>query len=140
MDVYADKDWQSFGTVKEDGNLYADGTWNFNTNDRGRVCQATGTNSTVGNYYTIKADPSCPFPSGNLGQLVMKSGNTVTGYGICFALKAGQSLELRINDGDISDNAGSLQLRFVPSSVSQAIHDRVNYDSAGAAGEYWIQG
>lgn len=70
----------------------------------------------------------------------MKSGNTVTGYETCFALKAGQRLQLRINDGNLSDNEGSLQLRFVPSSVSQSRNDRVNYDSAGASGEYWIRG
>ncbi|MBC3365213.1 hypothetical protein [Pseudomonas sp. SWRI154] len=140
MDVYADKDWQHLGTVKEDGALYAEGTWCFNNNDRGRVCQATGTNSNAGNYNPIGADPTCPFPSGILGQLVRQSGSTIEGYGVCFHLKAGEPLILRINDGDLTDNVGYLTLRFVPSSVSAANNERLNYDSAGASGEYWIQG
>ncbi|MHC8391561.1 hypothetical protein ACYZTM_26810 [Pseudomonas sp. MDT2-39-1] len=135
LNVYANQDWQSFGTVREDGNLYADGLWNFNKDDRGRKCGANGNNSS-GLYYVMNADPSCPFPSGRMGQLVMRSGNTVTGYENYFSLKAGQIFELRINDGGLNDNEGSLLLRFVPSSVSKEIKDRVNPDRE--PGHYWI--
>lgn len=130
--VYANKGWQHIGKVPEAGNLYAEGEWCFNTNERqARTCNSKGSGSS-GNYFIIdigKDDSRYPYSGdrAKVGQLIFRVGEhgSPEAMDIRGEFSGGEDLWMTINDTENEDNDGFLTLRFVSAAASQANGNRM---------------
>jgi hypothetical protein len=122
--IHANKGWQRIGKIPSAGNLYADGTWCFNTRERdARTCDAKGYGVGKGNYYIMnidKGDKKYPYSGEKaiVGQAIFRVGENGSpeALGLRGAFRGGEDVWMMINDtfDGLDDNDGSLQLRFVP--------------------------
>ncbi|WP_174186248.1 hypothetical protein [Nocardia barduliensis] len=133
-EIHANKGWQHIGKIPEAGNLYADGSWSFNSNSgEACTCKSDGT-GLQGNYYVQeirKGDPKYPYSGdeARVGQVIYRVGE----QGLPEALDlrrhfaGGEDVWMRINDLDsgLGDNKGSLKLRFCSARESAEYNQRM---------------
>lgn len=129
--LYANQGWQNVGRTPSEGRLFADGMWCFNTSERtARSCNSNGQGNT-GNYYIIKVegDRSFPYsgPNAKCGQALIRIGNngSVESLERNSYFLGGEDLWMQINDNDIQNNDGALDLRFVSKVESDATGQRL---------------
>lgn len=120
--VYANQDWQHIGKVPEPGNIYPEGKWAMGD---GKECDAQG--RFLPNFYSHpihwqkEGYPYCG-PGAYEGQLIYRNG--VDGEPKPLTdpthFMGTEDLWMRMNDGGLHDNSGSLNLRFASQALSDA--------------------